>query len=370
MNNNQVHWTLMAIATAGLLAGCQESSAIAPNPSDPEAVARMLASSVAQTSRNSDVDSITANSVYDASYAPRFAFDGMPAGNWTQWISGHEFRPFVKPAIIQVKYSTPKTVLGYTLMGRYESLKDRLPKNWRLQGSNATTASVDDSLASPAWTTLDAAENQFLGEQWNSKTSSARLTRLIVHPLSFTKYRLCVTAVNGSSVVDLIEIELLTAANPVVAITANSVYGPSYDPKFAFDGMPPGNWTQWISDHDFRPFSRAATIQIEYSQPRTVSSYTLVGRYESLKDRLPKNWLIQGSNAKSASVDDPATDEAWTTLDQAVDQTLGDEWASITSSAKLTRTIPRPASYTKYRMCVTAVNGSSVVDLIEIEFTE
>jgi len=53
--------------------------------------------------------------------------------------------------------------------------------------------------------------------------------------------------------------------------------------------------------------------------------------------------------------------------DQATGMEIGDEWNSTTSSARLTRQISAPGSYLKYRICLTAVNGSSVVDLIEIE---
>jgi len=240
-----------------------------------------------------------------------------------------------------------------------------------------------------------------IGDQWNSPTSYAGITRAISCPASYTHYRLCVTAVNGSSVADLIEVEVLarpdgrlvfprdSAKNPprIVVVpkdrievpkdtikprqdtiyTANSVYDASSGPANAFDHMPPGNWTQWISGDNFRPFVKAAIIQVEYPNARRIASYTLVGRYESLKDRLPKDWVMQGSNDSLATVNDEVTNTRWTNLDAVWGAEIGGDWSSTTSSARLSRTMTNPGAYRKYRLCVTAVNGSSVVDLIEIE---
>ncbi|MEN9306545.1 MAG: hypothetical protein RL173_477 [Fibrobacterota bacterium] len=382
----------LALAASVTIVGCQVDAATAPVQDDQSAlVARLKSSSVALDLESSDIVAITTNSVYDDSYGPENAFDNMPAGGWTQWISDHDFRPFKRASVIQVQYATPKTVRGYTLVGRYESLKDRLPKDWILQGSNDSDATANDALTSAGWTTLDNAVGMDIGQEWKSPTSAAELTRAVARPGAYTHYRLCVTAVNGSSVVDLIEIKMLAdsvavappkvdptpmgdiytsmgkSGSGIKRITTNSIYSSSYMPGNAFDQMPAGGWTQWISNHDFRPFARASVLQVEYLQPQTVASYTLVGRYESLKDRLPKDWVLQGSNDTGATVLDPLASGKWSELDQATGMEIGDEWSSTTSSARLTRQISAPGSYLKYRLCVTAVNGSSVVDLIEIE---
>ncbi len=385
----------LALAASATMVGCQAETATAPAQDDQSALmARLKNSSVALDLASSDVVAITTNSQYGSEYRPENAFDNMPAGGWTQWISGHDFRPFTRASVIQIEYATPKAVRGYTLVGRYESLKDRLPKDWVLQGSNDTDATVDDAATSAKWTTLDNAVGMDVGAEWKSSTNVAELTRAISRPAAYTRYRLCVTAVNGSSVVDLIEIELLADSVAVAPpkcdttpkgdiytsvgkegsgigkITTNSIYSSSYMPGNAFDAKAEGGWTQWISNHDFRPFSRASVLQVEYIEPRSVVSYTLVGRYESLKDRLPKDWVLQGSNDTGASVLDPIASGKWTELDQASGMDIGDEWNSSTPMARLTRQISTPGSYLKYRLCVTAVNGSSVVDLIEVELHE
>lgn len=199
----------LALAASVAMVGCQSDAAVAPVQDEQSAlVARLKDSSLVLNLETSDVVAITTNSVYDESYDPENAFDGMPAGGWTQWISDHDFRPFKRASVIQVQYATPKTVRGYTLVGRYESLKDRLPKDWVLQGSNDNDATVDDAASDPKWTTLDNAVGMDIGQEWKSSTNVAELTRTISRPAAYTRYRLCVTAVNGSSVVDLIEIEL------------------------------------------------------------------------------------------------------------------------------------------------------------------
>ncbi len=122
----------LVVAASVTMVGCQVDAATAPIDGDQSAlVARLKSSSVVLDLESSDIVAITTNSVYDDSYAPENAFDNMPAGGWTQWISGHDFRPFKRASVIQVQYATPKTVRGYTLVGRYESLKDRLPKGSR-----------------------------------------------------------------------------------------------------------------------------------------------------------------------------------------------------------------------------------------------
>jgi hypothetical protein len=131
--------------------------------------------------------------------------------------------------------------------------------------------------------------------------------------------------------------------------------------------MPPGNWTQWISDDLFRPFVKAAVIQVEYPSARRIASYALVGRYDTLKDRLPEDWVLQGSNESQASVDDNLSSSRWSTVDSVSGAKIAGAWSSTSSSARLSRTLTNPGTYKKYRLCVTAVNGSSVVDLIEIE---
>ncbi|MEK7391187.1 MAG: discoidin domain-containing protein, partial [Fibrobacterota bacterium] len=329
-------------------------------------------SSVVLNLKTVAIGNITTNSLYSMDYAPEYAFDGMPSGNWTQWISDDNFRPFTEPAVIQVEYTVPRVVIGYTLLGRYESLKDRLPKSWTLQGSNSSKASANDAVNNPYWTTLDTASNMAIGDQWNSPISYAGITRAISCPASYSRYRLCVMSVNGSSVADLIEVELLarpggllvfprdSAKNPprfavvvpkdtivvpkdtvpvgrdtVFAVTdtfysTNSVYDWSYGPENAFDHMPPGNWTQWISDDLFRPFVKAAIIQVEYPKARRIASYTLMGRYESLKDRLPKDWVMQGSNDSIASAKDEVTSALWTNLDAVWGAEIGGDWNSTT----------------------------------------
>lgn len=229
-------FAVIVVAANFCLSGCQTADKSVSDKSEPGSRSQVASlpylrdSSVVLNSKTVSILEITSNSVYGSGYDPKNAFDGMPAGNWTQWISGNDFRPFTRAATIQVRYAVPRTVIGYILLGRYESLKDRLPKDWILQGSNDSSGSASDPLCSTRWTTLDSASNMVTNDQWNSPVSYAGITRVISCPAAYSHYRLCVTAVNGSSVVDLIEIELLAHPDGQLSYPCDSAMNPPHFP--------------------------------------------------------------------------------------------------------------------------------------------
>lgn len=141
------------------------------------------------------------------------------------------------------------------------------------------------------------------------------------------------------------------------AASANSTYSPNYPAWKAFDGDGASTWTQWISGKVFGPAAGSAELSYTFDTPTQVEAYSLRGRYDRLRDRLPRAWLLQGSK----------DDTNWLTLDKQSQVEIGDEWDSRNKVADLTFGICEPASYTQYRLVFTEVNGSSVVDLIEVE---
>lgn len=149
--------------------------------------------------------SVSANSQYSSSYPAWHAFDNSK--KWTAWISGHISAPLKKPAIIEYKFDKPTRVIKYIIRGRKDHLKDRLPKNWLLQGSNIETASVKDSLTDEKWDTLDKKENIDINHHWKTVNHFMAVQFYIKNRTAYKKYRLCITAVNGSTVVDIMEIE-------------------------------------------------------------------------------------------------------------------------------------------------------------------
>ncbi len=326
---------------------------------------------------------VAANSTYSSSYPAWKAFD--QASNWTQWISKSIF-PNNGSANIMYLFQTAQPIYEYTLRGRYDTLKNRLPKNWVLQASFNTNPSVNEAIASSQWFTIDRRSNITLGDEWNSTTASATATFKVAAPGNYPSYRICVSAVNGSSVVDLIEISLhskmVSLMIPAQAGDGRTESNSEYQilPEISspvwhlFDQSP--YWTQWLSKNVFPselyqgPFSAPVNALYHFDTPQTVFQYTLKGRYDQHKTRLPKDWLIQGSNTPSASASDVLTSSKWTTVDTRSTMGLNDDaaWNSTTNSAELTLPIANPGSFKTYRICVTHVNGASMVDLIELTF--
>ncbi|MGL1935480.1 MAG: hypothetical protein OCD01_10680 [Fibrobacterales bacterium] len=314
----------------------------------------------------------TTNSEY-GSYPAWKAFDKEPG--FTPWISDHDFRPGTGPANLMYLFDYKKTVVEYRIQGRFDSLKDRLPKSWIIQGTNSDAATANDALTDGAWTTIDTQNDITVGEEWQSTGITATTAYTVANPAPYTAYRICVTEVNGSSVVDIHELFLLEKGIEDITIhttaddnrtSSTALYSSAYPAWKLFDGA--SNWTQWMSAHVFRPGTGPANVAYNFDDATVVREYTLRGRYDTLKDRLPKNWILQGSNAATAIATDALDSDTWTTIDTRTDMEIGGAWNSDTNTASMTLEVQSPGDYTTYRICITAVNGSSIADLIELSF--
>ncbi|MGL1935528.1 MAG: hypothetical protein OCD01_10925 [Fibrobacterales bacterium] len=328
------------------------------------------------TAKGEGTIEVTTTSIYNASYPGWLAFD-RDFDMDKAWVSTNAFDTVGSTANIMYHFNESKRIKEYRIMGRNDTLRNRLPKKWILQASNDESVRVGDVLDHGSWTTLDIRDSIEVGHEWQSASNYDTIAFTIADPKDYLFYRLCVQEVNGSQVVDITEIQLME--KPVVNITdiltgpdaavatANNV-NITYPVWQLFDSA--GNWTQWMSAHIFRPVTGSAHIQYVFTVPQRVLKYEFRGRYDTLKDRLPKNWELQGSNEELAVVDDLMTDVKWDVLDSQSDITIGDEWFSSDpkASAYTSFVLSQPGYYTKYRVCITAVNGSSRADLIDVNF--
>jgi hypothetical protein len=156
-------------------------------------------------------------------------------------------------------------------------------------------------------------------------------------------------------------VPVMTAANipaPYVA-SGSPTYGSAYPVWSLFDGKTTDSDPHWISA------SLPAYAQLDAGAPKSVVAYTMVGRFDTLKDRLPKSWRLEGSN--NASVGDGAT---WTVIDTRSEVGVGEGgWSSTTYQASLGFVLPAVVQYSSFRLTVTEVGGSSVADLIELQLS-
>ncbi len=323
---------------------------------------------------------VTTTSIYNASYPGWLAFD-REFDMDKAWVSTNAFDTVGSTANNMYRFGETKRIKEYRIMGRYDTLKDRLPKKWVLQGSNDETVAVEDAVDVSTWTTIDTQFSIDTNDEWQSSTGYDTIAFTVDKPADYLIYRLCVQEVNGSSLVDIIEISLME--EPIQNITiptteidhdrvsTNTI---TSDSRFAtwklFDGA--SNWTQWGSgsEVDFTVISTGtANVMYAFDTQQKVLEYVLRGRYESLNDRLPKDWILQGANSSSVKVTDDIANADWTTVDTRSNIVVDVDWIDIGfKSTELTFVLNQPGEYQYYRICISAVNGSDMADLIEMTF--
>jgi len=327
------------------------------------------------TSNTSPSGTASASSIYSSPYDAWRAFDN-DAG-WTCWVS----RIGGIPAWISYEFTEPKYITGYFILPQYGSLKDRSPKNWTFQGWDGTS-----------WVLLDTRTNIRNDIEWNS----SGLSFIIKNPGLYSKYRLYISAVNGSSVVSIRQLKLLTPVNavpvmasntsPIGIASASSIYNnlSTYDAWKAFDndpgscwissdGSPPGIFSdggivvapgissdgRWIShEFDIIPTFLSgipAWISYEFTMPKKITRYYILPEYNFSKSRSPKNWTLQGWDGTS-----------WVLLDVRKNVTISN-WNAMGLYFKVPANVQNPGAYIKYRLYITAVNGSNVVSIRQLK---
>jgi hypothetical protein len=146
------------------------------------------------TSDTTPSGTASASSIYDSTYPAWKAFDGNDESEaWSRWISVYDYG-FTTPQWLSYEFTSPRRIDLYYILPEYgSSTKDRSPKNWTLEGWNGST-----------WVTLDTRTNILNDSVWNA----GGLHFSVTNPGYYTKYRLYVTAVNGSDVVSIRQFKL------------------------------------------------------------------------------------------------------------------------------------------------------------------
>jgi predicted RecA/RadA family phage recombinase len=149
----------------------------------------------------------------------------------------------------------------------------------------------------------------------------------------------------SSSATDLVPTMTSATAPSGYTASASGDFGSGYEAWRAFDKS---NTTYWISDSTPSGGS-PEYVQIQLNAAGTAGSYTIRARDTGDAGQTPGAWTLQGSNNGSS----------WTTLDTRSGQTF-------TNNEVKTYSIASPASYSYYRLSVTASPTAAVVVVAEI----
>ncbi len=134
---------------------------------------------------------------------------------------------------------------------------------------------------------------------------------------------------------------MTSASAPSGTVTGSASWG-GYDPWKALDDTT----SDWYQSNA----SQSGWIAYEFTSAKTIARYTVSFNNGNDYNRAPKDWTFDGWNGSG-----------WDTLDTVSGQT------SWSTSQKRTFDIDTPASYSKYRLNVTANNGDSYLIVGEIE---
>lgn len=195
-----------------------------------------------------------------------------------------------------------------------------------------------------------------LNSHYLSELSTGRINVVdgIVDPLKATTDVDVAGAINlDSSVAGQLSPTATTATDQTATHTANttagntasasSILSTSYDAWHAFDkvtgGVSSGN--TWLTNA-----VPTGWLQYQFGTAKTIASYSIRSA-NSYDTRAPKNWTLKGSNTGAFGGEE-------TTLDTRTNVTA---WA--TGGEVRTYTIASPASFTYYRLDVTANNGDA-----------
>ncbi|HLP47668.1 MAG TPA: discoidin domain-containing protein [Candidatus Kapabacteria bacterium] len=299
------------------------------------------------TSNTAPSGRASAGSIYSTSYEAWRAFDGNDQSEpWSRWISS----PGRIPTWLSYEFSQANYITGYYILPELaSSTKNRSPRNWTFQGWNGAS-----------WIVLDTRANIRNDIEWNP----AGLSFKISTPGYYSKYKLDVTVLNGSDATSIRQLKLLTPKEaPVDAVpvmisntapsgwaAASSVYSSTYKAWKAFDGDDKSEpWSRWIS----YPGKLPASLSYEFTAAKKITRYYILPEYaEATKDRSPKNWTLQGWDGIT-----------WLILDTRTNVINDVDW----NSQGLYFAIPNPGIYKKYRLYITAVNGSDVVSIRQLK---
>lgn len=136
---------------------------------------------------------------------------------------------------------------------------------------------------------------------------------------------------------------------PSGVASASSIYESTYNPYKAFDY---NEATWWVSSNG----STTGWLEYEFTVPKKIQKYSVLGHMQSpyYKTASPKDWTFEGSN-------DGVT---WNVLNT---QTNITDWVQ---HVKKEFTFTNNASYTKYRLNISSINGFTSIYISALEMME
>jgi hypothetical protein len=145
---------------------------------------------------------VSSSSIYSASYDAWKAFDGDLMTYWytatgtnTGWLA--------------FDFGTPKIIKKYCIKKGSNSSSSEMPKNWTFEGYDSVTST---------WEVLDTQTNQ------TSWVSGSSYNFLIKNNKAYQKYRINISANNGSTNLGLDKLEMMDTAGIIRSLTGGVAY--------------------------------------------------------------------------------------------------------------------------------------------------
>ncbi|UDY23202.1 DUF6230 family protein [Nocardioides sp. Kera G14] len=218
------------------------------------------------------------------------------------------------------------------------------PKTWTLKGSNDGTT----------WTPIDTVAASYPStSEWNSYTVDS--------PGYYKYYQLAITDNAGAAGLQLSDWKLngigvigSSSANPAQSASYVASNGENY--RMLMDG---NGGTKFYNDYGSTSGSGVSymnpNFQVVYvlNDPAKVTSYTLRSGADSAsyKNRNPRNWTLEGTNATDSS----GQPTGWISLDTRTVTDGQDDAGFSGNNSIVTRSLSSPASYKYYRLTVTRI---------------
>jgi hypothetical protein len=123
------------------------------------------------TSNSAPSGTASTNNSFGGGYEPFKAFDGSVSGASNHWLTQNN------PTLpwLEYEFPTPKTIVGYSIETNYNSI----PNTWQFQAWDGSS-----------WVILDTV---------SGRTSNSLLLRTFSNTTAYTRYRLYITAINGTN---------------------------------------------------------------------------------------------------------------------------------------------------------------------------
>lgn len=265
------------------------------------------------------------------------------------------------PVIVDIVGTRPATVACYKLHAGIDESPSRMPRAWRLTGSNDRHT----------WMLLDRQSNQIGWREGESRIFTLKQVGGFVH------YRIEVDAANHPQFIRVPELQLFTRLNACqearlaeegsvnpdllksmastpdamsVALAGTATESGLSDPPFrlqrALDNI---YYTFWETLGLF-----PINVDFRFFKDKQIQCYTLQAGDDRAHDRMPRAWKLFGSR----------DGKHWDVLDSRNSES---KW---TDNSRRTYTVSSPARYRAYRIQFLSINGGSHLRLYDMALSE